>query len=453
MNTTTPPSDNRGNWRKFICLACGYIYDEALGDPEDGLPAGTRFEDIPDDWQCPLCGVRKSDFEPYDDSDDDTPAATAVFNSAKKGVVIVGAGLAGWGVVDAIRSLDKDIPITLISGDNADRYHKPMLSVAISQGKTAADLVRATGVQSAIDTHTRLLANTYVTYIDVDTQTLHTTRGNVGYDDLVLAIGATPAYPPSIDKDKAWHVNSLARFAGLQARLADGAKHIAVVGAGMVGTELAEDLVKAGHTVSLIDIHARPLAMMLPKLAGERILASIIAAGVDWLGYQMVTAVRATGTGYTLDLSDCGSDDKQVLAVDEVVVATGLAVDERLPSRAGVAFDKRAGISVNHKTLQTTVPHIYALGDCINIDGEPCRYVAPHRSQAAAIAHEILNLPHSGYEHKPPMIRLKNKSINVTANGRPCADGDWQVVSETADELSLELFEHGEVVAKALLRG
>lgn len=61
---TTSPTDGRGAWRKFICLACGYIYDEELGDPEDGLPAGTRFEDIPDDWQCPLCGVRKATLNP-----------------------------------------------------------------------------------------------------------------------------------------------------------------------------------------------------------------------------------------------------------------------------------------------------------------------------------------------------------------------------------------------------
>ena len=44
---TTSPTDGRGAWRKFTCLACGYTYDEESGDPEDGLPAGTRFEDIP----------------------------------------------------------------------------------------------------------------------------------------------------------------------------------------------------------------------------------------------------------------------------------------------------------------------------------------------------------------------------------------------------------------------
>ncbi len=49
-------------WEKYYCTACGYIYDPAVGDPEHGVPAGTRFEDLPDDWVCPVCGTEKIDF-------------------------------------------------------------------------------------------------------------------------------------------------------------------------------------------------------------------------------------------------------------------------------------------------------------------------------------------------------------------------------------------------------
>ena len=52
--------------RRFICAACGYIFDEAEGDPDSGLPAGTRWEDIPEEWVCPECGVDKSYFELLD---------------------------------------------------------------------------------------------------------------------------------------------------------------------------------------------------------------------------------------------------------------------------------------------------------------------------------------------------------------------------------------------------
>lgn len=52
---------------KYICTVCDYIYDPAMGDPESGIVAGTEFEDIPEDWVCPLCGVGKDDFEPYNE--------------------------------------------------------------------------------------------------------------------------------------------------------------------------------------------------------------------------------------------------------------------------------------------------------------------------------------------------------------------------------------------------
>lgn len=48
---------------QWVCLVCDYVYDEAVGMPEDGIPPGTRFEDIPETWLCPDCGVGKSDFQ------------------------------------------------------------------------------------------------------------------------------------------------------------------------------------------------------------------------------------------------------------------------------------------------------------------------------------------------------------------------------------------------------
>jgi rubredoxin len=50
--------------RKYVCEVCGYIYDPGTGDEESGIPAGTPFEDLPEDWICPLCGVGKDEFSP-----------------------------------------------------------------------------------------------------------------------------------------------------------------------------------------------------------------------------------------------------------------------------------------------------------------------------------------------------------------------------------------------------
>ncbi|WP_271669767.1 rubredoxin [Bradyrhizobium sp. CCBAU 51627] len=53
--------------RKYRCAYCAHVYDEAQGDPDSGIAPGTRFEDIPDDWQCPECGAAKGDYHLIED--------------------------------------------------------------------------------------------------------------------------------------------------------------------------------------------------------------------------------------------------------------------------------------------------------------------------------------------------------------------------------------------------
>jgi rubredoxin len=48
---------------KYVCTICGYVYDPAMGDPDSGVEPGTAWEDVPDDWECPICGASKDDFE------------------------------------------------------------------------------------------------------------------------------------------------------------------------------------------------------------------------------------------------------------------------------------------------------------------------------------------------------------------------------------------------------
>jgi rubredoxin len=58
------PGQGAKEMKKYKCSLCGYIYDPAVGDPDNGVEAGTAFEDLPDDWVCPECGAGKDEFEP-----------------------------------------------------------------------------------------------------------------------------------------------------------------------------------------------------------------------------------------------------------------------------------------------------------------------------------------------------------------------------------------------------
>ncbi|MFZ3144530.1 FAD-dependent oxidoreductase [Psychrobacter glacincola] len=396
-------------------------------------------------------------------------------SSTSKGIVIIGAGLAGWHVIDAIRAKDKDIPITLITADSGDRYHKPMLTMAISQKKSAADLVRATGVDAAKAAQVTLLANTQVTDIDAAAQTVqlisalrsdpvYTNYATISYDKLVLAMGAHPIFPKSLPEELVWHVNHIERFGQLQEKLATGSQHVAIIGAGMVGTEIAEDLLKAGHQVTLIDLNDAPLSQMLPTKATARIAQAVKSQGINFLGGCQVSGVIRISEGSNdgkLQVSyepialtkenenseQADAKQSETLVVDHVIASTGLTVDGKLPTAAGVEFNRRTGIEVDAPTLRTTTDNIYAIGDCMSINGVACRYVAPLRAQAATIADDVLGLEHSGYEHKPPMIRLKNKAISVMVTGVPQANGNWQITTESDDELIMDLLDDNNEVS------
>lgn len=59
-------NSNITSMKKYVCTVCGWVYDPAKGDPDNGIQPGTAFEDLPEDWTCPECGVGKEDFEPED---------------------------------------------------------------------------------------------------------------------------------------------------------------------------------------------------------------------------------------------------------------------------------------------------------------------------------------------------------------------------------------------------
>lgn len=252
-------------WKQFICRACGLIYDEELGDPDSGLAPGTRFEDIPEDWECPLCGVTKVDFEPFVQREA-APSCAPVGTTQEPSIVVVGAGLAGWAAVEAIRALDAQTPITLISSCVGNLYHKPELSVALSRGITADAMVRESAKDAAMRLGVKLYTETFVVGLATGSHQLRTTRGTVKYTKLILAQGAKPILPPEFPPHLCWRVNDLAGWSGLQIQLGRKPQRIAIVGAGMIGCEMAEDFAKAGHKVTLIDRQSLPLGGLLAEI-------------------------------------------------------------------------------------------------------------------------------------------------------------------------------------------
>lgn len=427
-------------WRQYLCRACGLIYDEEKGDPDSGLAPGTRFEDIPDDWECPLCGVTKTDFELFE-----KPLVTAVEQtthfSSEPGIIVVGAGLGGWAAVEAIRQLDQQVSITLVTACQGDLYHKPELSVAISRGLDKSALVQESGIEAACRLGVQLVSSTFVVGITPELNQLRTTRGSLTYTKLILAQGAKPALPKQLPPSLCWRVNDLSSWSGMQQALAKGPQKIAIVGAGMIGCEIAEDFIRAGHQVALLDRNDLPLAGLLPALASKRLAESLARLGVDYRGDDEITRITELSNGQKQICFKRGGS----LKVDQVLAATGLMTDNRIARQGKLEFDH--GIQVDANTLQTSEPDIYALGDCISIEGMPCRFIEPIKHQAKSIAHAILEHDSAGYEHSAPVIRLKTRSLPLVMKGLPVAGTKWALVYEDADALVMEQRIEDQVVA------
>ena len=409
MNTTAA-------WALFICKACGLIYDESKGDEDSGLAAGTRFADIPDDWACPLCGVTKADFEPYIAEPIERlrrPIEASVTSRGRRsaGTVIVGAGRAGWQMAQALRAQDAAMPITLVTACNGDVYDKPLLSVAMARGITADKLPREKGADAALRLNIKLLAHTDAVRITPSSRQLRTSRGTLRYQHLVLAHGAQARGLAQIPPALCWRINHLQAYTKFCNALGGQHKNIAVVGAGLIGCELANDLALAGHTVTLLDVATRPLAAALPPEQSAQLLDAWRPLALKFIGGVHITHVSSAALGPAFE-KRITTHDGQTLTVDHIIVAAGLQTPNQLALSANLAWNN--GIDVHAETLATSVAGIHALGDCIAINGQVSRYIEPIGRQAATIAASILGGQPRPYSTSPALLRIKTTSLPLT---------------------------------------
>ena len=418
MNASRPQDDAASGsvaaFCLYICKACGLIYDERKGDEDSGLAAGTRFADIPEDWACPLCGVTKADFEPYVEETVQRarrPVTAGGTVRAKRaaGTVIVGAGRAGWQMAQALRAQDATMPITLVTSCNGDVYDKPLLSVAMARGIAIDKLPREKGAVAAQRLNIKLLAHTEAIRITPSSRQLRTSRGTLRYQHLVLAHGAQARSLPQFPAALCWRINHLQAYAKFCNALGGLRQRVAIVGAGLIGCELANDLALAGHSVTLIDVADRPLAATLQAPQSQQLLDAWKALPLTFIGGAGVKQIQAMGLRGEKHLTLEGG---QTVVVDQIVLATGLQTPNQLAASAGLAWNN--GIDVHADTLATSVAGIHALGDCIAINGQVSRYIEPIARQAKTVAATILSQASVPYLSTRVPLRIKTSSLPFT---------------------------------------
>ncbi len=401
------------DYRRWICDACGYIYEEAKGDPDSGLPPGTLYEDIPQDWMCPLCGLTKADLRLLPDQPVKTAASRAPARNASAGkgsadtLVIVGAGIAAWSVAEEVRNLDAERPILIVTACEGISYPKPALSTAFAHGKSADDLIDNDAQGKAAELNIEIRTQTRVIKIDPVKKRLTTARGGIQYGQLVLALGARQRELPISGNaaDKIFRINDLAAYRKFRQQLQAPVRHITILGAGLIGTEFSEDLTAGGYSVTVVDPAPYPMPSLLPEQVARRLESRLSQNGVQWLFGKTVESLDSGGDKLRATLSD-----GVAIETDLVLSAAGLVANTQLAEKAGLAVNR--GIVVDHQ-MRSSVASIYALGDCAEVDGRLDAYIEPIRRQATTIAQDVVGQP-SHYQPRSPLVRVKTPSFPLT---------------------------------------
>lgn len=358
-------------------------------------------------------------------------------------IIIIGSGLAGYTLARELRKVAAEIPITIITAEDGRYYSKPQLSSALTHNKTAAALGMMTAERMAMQLKATIINDTWVTGIDTSHQQVIAGDQVLSYSKLILACGAAPIRIPFAGNaaDKVLSVNNLQDYERFR-ELLSVKKHVAIIGAGLVGCEFANDLHNGGHEVSIIALSETPLNLLLPAQAGRAVQQGLQQAGVNWHLGCAVRILEYTGSDFRLSLSN-----DQNLKVDVVLSAIGLKPNTELAQAAGLTVEK--GIVVN-RYLETSVPNVFALGDCAEIEGQVMLYVNPLVIGAKALAQTLAGQP-TPVAYPPMPIIIKTPACPVVVQPPfATADGAWQVVGNELNIKALYRDAHQQLQGFAL---
>ena len=363
-------------------------------------------------------------------------------------VVIIGAGMAAYGVAREFRKLDKSTPLVMVSDDGGGSYAKPMLSNAFALGKAAAQLVLQSAEQMAATLDAQVLTRTEVVAIDRAARVIETAQGErIGYSQLVLALGALPIRLP-IEGDGAGEilsVNHIEDYAIMREKIGALGRpaRVAILGAGLIGCEFADDLVAGGHHVTLIDPNRRPLSALAAPALSDALSQAWEALPITLKMGTTAASVERGADGLVVSLADGSSVEADlVLSAVGLRPSLALAKSAQLETRRGIVID---GFG------QTSAPGIYALGDCAEYStaagGAVLPYISPLLTAARAIGATLAGTP-TPIELKADAVLVKTPSLKLALAPPPVgSSGEW--VSAEDGERTISRF----LDAQGVVRG
>lgn len=267
------------------------------------------------------------------------------------GIVIIGAGECGARAAFALREHGHDGDVTLIGTESHAPYERPPLSKEIENGVVRQKTI-ATPEQCA-EANITLKTGVTATAINRTSKTVFLSDSTaLQYDKLILATGARPRPLPLAEGKPVLYLRSIEDAQAILGGL-DATQHLAIVGAGFIGLELASTARKLGAKVTVIEAQPRPMGRaVLPEIA-DIMAARHKAEGVEIL---CDTGILAIGDDRSITLAN-GS----IRYPTRIVIGIGAMPNTDLAAAAGLIIDNGIAVDAN---LSTNDPNIFAAGDC-----------------------------------------------------------------------------------------
>lgn len=271
--------------------------------------------------------------------------------------LIIGNSAGAVGCIEGLRSIDKKGKIGLVSEESHHVYSRALIPYYLD-GKIDREKLYYRPLDFYDRAGVTLFMGKKAVTIDVEKREVELSGGErLGYGKLLLATGGKPIFPPisGLDKQNVFSFHSYSDLQGIEEMLKT-AQNVVVLGGGVIGLMAAEVLKRRGLSVYVIELADRVLAPVLDETASRLVEKAFQKAGVKIFLNNTIQHVHGTHFVESLTLKD-GS----TIPCDLLIVGVGVA--PRVELVEGTGIEVKRGIVVD-KTMQTSVPNIYACGDC-----------------------------------------------------------------------------------------
>lgn len=340
------------------------------------------------------------------DETDESPGAPAGPLAVRPPTIVVGGGPCGVRAAQELGRRGRDV--VLFNAERWQPYNRVKLTPFFAGDVQIGQVYQPP--LAAPDVEIRQYSDHRIVGIDTAARTVTGSHGRTfGYEKLILAVGAR-AHVPEIQGIGLPGVYTFRNLDDVEKLLARSltSRHTAILGAGLLGLEVARGMAQRGVRTTVLDHGPYPMSRQLDEAAG-----ALLAAHFEGLGITVRTSVsvrQILGEARVEGLHLLGGE---TIACDTVIVCTGIRSNLDLARSAGLAVGR--GIAVNDQ-MQTSHPDVYAIGECAEHAGTVYGLVGPGLEQAAIAVSHICG-ERSSYRGSTPTTKLKVGGIDVFSMG------------------------------------